>query len=205
MRGLLNNKQFNLFFDWFYPQYLSVVMEGTLNAFHDDDDTVHACIKLLCELVNNRNNRVRFDTWNINGLVVFKEASKYVIQLLTHWDSLQQKPLTQDAFKSKWKYVKEICLLFQNVVCGSYINFAICEYYNDNTFTQLTQLVIKMIVSLDRQQLKLYQKVENVVYNMLASFFKNHLELIFMKFDRHLLEELFRCVTAGLDNSVFEV
>jgi len=79
MRGLLNNKQFNLFFDWFYPQYLSVVMEGTLNAFHDDDDTVHACIKLLCELVNNRNNRVRFDTWNINGLVVFKEASKYVI------------------------------------------------------------------------------------------------------------------------------
>ena len=90
-------------------------------------------------------------------------------------------------------------------MCGSYINFAICEYYNDNTFTQLTQLVIKMIVSLDRQQLKLYQKVENVVYNMLASFFKNHLELIFMKFDRHLLEELFRCVTAGLDNSVFEV
>ena len=62
-----------------------------------------------------------------------------------------------------------------------------------------------MVVSLDRQQLKLYQKVENVVYNMLASFFKNHLELIFMKFDRHLLEELFRFVTAGLDNSVFEV
>lgn len=67
------------------------MIEGTLRAFYDDDDVVHLCIKLLCELVNNRNNRVRFDTWNINGLVVFKEAAKYMIQLLQLWDSLQSK------------------------------------------------------------------------------------------------------------------
>jgi len=48
-------------------------------------------VKLLCELVNNRNNRVRFDTWNINGLVVFKESAKYVIKLLSIWDALQAK------------------------------------------------------------------------------------------------------------------
>jgi exportin-7 len=79
MRGLVSNKFFNLFFDWFYPQYFSVIVEGTLNAFYEDDEIVHQCVKLLCELVNNRNNRVRFDTWNINGLVVFKESAKYVI------------------------------------------------------------------------------------------------------------------------------
>jgi hypothetical protein len=79
MRGLVSNKFFNLFFDWFYPQYFSVIVEGTLNAFYEDDEVVHQCVKLLCELVNNRNNRVRFDTWNINGLVVFKESAKYVI------------------------------------------------------------------------------------------------------------------------------
>ena len=82
MRGLVNNRYFNLFFDWFYPQYFSVIIEGTLNAFYDDDEVVHICIKFLTEIVNNRNNRVRFDTWNINGLVVFKETAKYIIKLL---------------------------------------------------------------------------------------------------------------------------
>jgi len=47
-------------------------MENTLTAFYEDDEVMHLWIKLLSELVNNRNNRVRFDTWNINGLVVFK-------------------------------------------------------------------------------------------------------------------------------------
>ncbi len=41
MRGLVSNRYFNLFFDWFYPQYFSVIVEGTLNAFYDDDEIVH--------------------------------------------------------------------------------------------------------------------------------------------------------------------
>jgi hypothetical protein len=89
MRGLITNKHFNLFFDWFYPSYLSPMIEGALNAFYDDDQVVHACVKLLAEMVQNRNNRIRFDTWNINGLVVFKEAAKYVVKLLQLWDCMK--------------------------------------------------------------------------------------------------------------------
>lgn len=68
-----------------------MVIETTLNSFYEDDETVHACLKLINELVNNRNNRVRFDTWNINGLVVFKETAKYVCKLLEVWGSLATK------------------------------------------------------------------------------------------------------------------
>lgn len=79
LRGLNYAKHFNLFFDWFYPQYLAAIIERTLNAFYQDDDVVIVVLKFLTELVLNRNNRVRFDTWNINGLVVFKETAKYVV------------------------------------------------------------------------------------------------------------------------------
>ena len=79
LRGLTNSKNFNLFFEWFYPQYFSVIIEGTLNAFHEDDEVVLCTFKFLNELVTNRNNRVRFDTWSINGLIVFKETAKYVV------------------------------------------------------------------------------------------------------------------------------
>jgi hypothetical protein len=53
-------------------------MDGTLNAFLDDDEVVHVAIKLLVEIVRNKNNRMRFDTWNITGLIVFKESAKYI-------------------------------------------------------------------------------------------------------------------------------
>lgn len=82
MSGLTNNRVFNQFLDWFHPTYLPVIMEGTLNAFYEDDEVVQVCIQFLTEFVYNRGNRMRFDTWNINGLVVFKEAAKYLIRLL---------------------------------------------------------------------------------------------------------------------------
>lgn len=68
-----------MFFDWFYPQYFQIIIEGALNAFYEDDDVIIVVFKFLSELVLNRNNRVRFDTWNINGLIVFKETAKYVV------------------------------------------------------------------------------------------------------------------------------
>jgi hypothetical protein len=135
-----------MFFEWFYPKYMAVMIEGTLNAFHDDDEVVHICIKFLSELVNNRNNRMRFDTWNINGLVVFKESAKYIIQLFQVWDCLQFK---QNTFVAKWKYIKELAQLYKNVLSGNYINFAICEYYNDDIFTQLTRSMLKMAASIN--------------------------------------------------------
>ena len=79
VRGLITGRTFKLFFDWFYPQYLNGVIEGTLNAFHDDDQVVNCVLKFLTELVFNRNNRLRFDTCSIDGLIVFKETAKYVV------------------------------------------------------------------------------------------------------------------------------
>lgn len=79
LRGLSNSKTFNMFFDWFYPEYFSLIVEGSLNAFYDDDEVVNVTFKFLTEMVLSRNNRLRFDTWSINGLIVFKETAKYVI------------------------------------------------------------------------------------------------------------------------------
>mmetsp|Transcript_26578 Transcript_26578/g.19915 ORF Transcript_26578/g.19915 Transcript_26578/m.19915 type:complete len:100 (+) Transcript_26578:1725-2024(+) len=76
-QGMNTSKNFALFFDWFYPEYIHVINK-TLNAYIEDDEVVLLIFKFLAELVQNRCSRLRFDTWNINGLIVFKEASKIV-------------------------------------------------------------------------------------------------------------------------------
>ena len=108
---------------------------------YQDDQVVAAVLKFMTELVLNRNQRVRFDTWNINGLTVFKECSKYVVQLLQLWDCFKNKPIKHDQYKEKWLLLKLICQLYHNMIAGSYVNFAICESYNDDIFTVISKLV----------------------------------------------------------------
>lgn len=36
-RGIITSRTFKLFFEWLYPKYFSAIIEGALNAFHDDD------------------------------------------------------------------------------------------------------------------------------------------------------------------------
>jgi len=76
--GLNSCKHFALFFDWFYPDHFGIITKALI-AFIDDDDLVLVIFKLLCEMVNNRCSRLRFDAWNINGLIVFKESAKIVV------------------------------------------------------------------------------------------------------------------------------
>ena len=76
-----------------------------------DDEVVLVTFKFLTELVMNRGNRVRFDTWNINGLIVFKETAKYAVQLMTLWDCFRAKANAQNnedsgIYKAKWKHLK---------------------------------------------------------------------------------------------------
>lgn len=149
LRGLCNSKVFNLFFEWFYPDYFAMIVEGALNAFYDDDEVVNVALKFLTELVLSRNNRLRFDTWNINGLIVFKETAKYVIQLLSLWQCFQQKQCKSDPYRQKWKHISVLCSLYGNMINGNYINFAICEYYNDEVFTQLSKCVFTSFCSFD--------------------------------------------------------
>ena len=103
-------------------------------------------LKFLTELVFNRSGRLKFDTNSINGLIVLKETAKYVIQLLNVWDNLQNK---SDNYAKKWIHLKQISHLFINMMTGNYVNFAICDYYNDTIFTDATSSIIRTIVQCD--------------------------------------------------------
>lgn len=78
VHGLNTQRTFALFFDWFYPEYFPIIGKA-LECYLSDDEVVLIIFKFLSELVNNRCSRLRFDSWNINGLVSFKEASKISI------------------------------------------------------------------------------------------------------------------------------
>ena len=97
--------------------------------------------------MNNRCSRLRFETWNINGLITYKETAKIVIDFLKFYDYLTKKPMKSDYYKEIVKYFKSILSIYVNCITGNYINFAVCEYYQDDTFTKLSEAVFLMVVN----------------------------------------------------------
>mmetsp|Transcript_42877 Transcript_42877/g.41219 ORF Transcript_42877/g.41219 Transcript_42877/m.41219 type:complete len:198 (+) Transcript_42877:1860-2453(+) len=193
------SKNFALFFDWFYPEYINVINK-TLNAYIEDDEIVLLIFKFLSEIVNNRCSRLRFDTWNINGLIVFKEASKIVCQYLQAFQCMTKKEVKRDVYKEVYKYVEVIMQIYFNCITGNFVNFAICEYYNDDMFSQLSHFIFRMIVSLDIDSLKKYDKIYKRLYSLIENFFKSHLELVFMKFDSSLILSILKFLIHGLND-----
>src|SRR5690349_16602474 len=118
--GMQTSKHFALFFDWFYPSNFQIINK-VLNVFLQNDDVVLMIFKFLCELLNNRCSRLRFDTWNINGLVVFKESSKIIIQFYQYFNCLTQKNIQKDIYKEVYKYLDLTMQIFYNCITGNFI------------------------------------------------------------------------------------
>lgn len=88
--------------------------------------------------------------------------------------------------------------MYHSVISGNYINFAICEYYSDDVFTQLSLLTLKMVSACSLSDMHQYGKVELAIYNMVWQFYSHHLELMFMKFDTQLIRAVCKVVIEGL-------
>ena len=139
LRGLFQAahsfKSFQLVFDWF-TEHLKII-EKCLVMYSDkancDDEVVLLILKFMLELADNSSNRLRFDTWSINGLIVFKEVSAQLTNILLKFDCFtpQGKVVRRDAYHEIFKYVKRAVSILERFVLGNYINFAMCEYYQD--------------------------------------------------------------------------
>ena len=80
--------------------------------------------------------------------------------------------------------------MLDKCICGNYINFAICDFYNDNSFAEITTMLFKAILNQDLKQLFQYEKLTQELYKLLDDFFKKNSEMIFLKFDPELLKNI---------------
>ena len=76
-----------------------------------------------------------------------------------------------DVYKEKWSHLKMICTLYHNMIAGSYVNFAICESYDDDIFTVISKLVVNAMSCQEYKQLKSYEKVNRRVFTVSLHFF----------------------------------
>ena len=91
------------------------------------------------------------------------------------------------------------------MIAGSYVNFAICESYDDDIFTVISKLVLNSISCQEYSQLKCYEKVKRKVFTVCLHFFNHHLELFFLKFDQDMIVQVINLLLNGISEPIFDI
>jgi exportin-7 len=75
LRGFLfaiqGRRNFTPFFEWLYPDHLSILLHA-LEAWFDDPLAVQT-LKFFEELATNRTQRLNFDVSSVKGILIFRE------------------------------------------------------------------------------------------------------------------------------------
>lgn len=96
--------------------------------------------------------------------------------------------------------------MLNKCISGGYINFAICDFYQDDSFVNIASMVFKSILNQDITEIANYPKVNSTLYKFIEEFFKKHLELAFLKIDKDLIKQIFvRVLLPGMLSEVPDI
>ncbi|CAO3613563.1 unnamed protein product [Cunninghamella echinulata] len=172
LRGLImsmqSRKQYLLFFDWFYPDYMPVVLRG-LEAWADDTMVTTTLLKFAAELVHNKNQRLNFDVSSPNGILLFKDASQLLSIYGRH---IIDRNILQDDRKYQDKY-KGIMICFQilaRCLGGKYINFGVFWLYQDSAISDAFNIIFQMMLDIPISDLVNFPKVTKAYFQMMDEF-----------------------------------
>ena len=128
-KSATTTRKFNVAFDWFY-EHLDV-MKSCMDVFDGDDEVIHLVMKLMQELSDNKDKRL--SVWSENGLIIYKQVSNILIAFMDKHDKLgfSSQLVASDQYKSLFKYIRRLVAIVSNLVEGSYVNIAACQFYND--------------------------------------------------------------------------
>ena len=91
------------------------------------------------------------------------------------------------------------------MLTGNYVNFAICDYYNDTIFTDMTRCILSSIAMCDLGELRKYAKVDKKVHSMLHCFFSTQLVHLFTNFEIEEIKQVLKVLTFGTTDRLYEV
>lgn len=155
LRGLafaFNTKtSYMMLFEWIYPAYTPILHRAVELWFHDPQVTTPV-LKLMAELVQNRSQRLQFDVSSPNGILLFRETSKMIVNYGSRILTITDIPKDQ-VYPLKLKGVSICFNMLKSALCGGYVNFGVFRLYRDTALDDALNIFVKLLLSIPQQDL----------------------------------------------------
>lgn len=104
------------------------------------------------------------------------------------------KASTNELYNSTYKHLKVLMKLLVNLITGNFINFAVCEFYKDDTYEKILYMVLQCVLHQDQKELRLYTKVTKVLYRFIQEIFRKNLDLLMAKLNPEIIKTIIETI-----------
>jgi exportin-7 len=172
LRGFIqpiqSRKNYLLFFHWFYPDYMPVLLKG-IQAFAPDPCT-NTLLKFFGEFVHNKSQRLNLDVSSANGVLLFRDASQI---LCSYGPRILQLPHIQDEgrrYSMKYKGMSACFNILARCLGGKYINFGVFWLYQDKAINEAYNMMLQLMLNIPLDDMMNYPKLTRNFFMMLDEF-----------------------------------
>jgi exportin-7 len=214
LRGVVatmsNRKSYSLFFDWFYPAFTPVTLRiCDVFAEAGAPEVTAPLLKLYAEFVNNKSQRIIFDSSSPNGILLFREASKILVaygtRTIGNWNrlglstKLHATSISSDPYRLFYKGTW-ICLqMFARALAGNYVNFGVFALYNDPALRDAMAMCFRMLAMIPVDELLAYPKVAKAYFGLVEILCTNHPQDI-VELDHGMFVRVVQSLQEGLQS-----
>lgn len=169
LRGLItpitSRKHYLMFFNWFYPDYMSILIKG-VQAWSSSPPLV--LLKFLQEFVHNKNQRLNLDSSSANSILLFRDVSQI---LCSFGESSMLADTSKNAYDDATYKGISICFdILTRCLSGNYINFGVFWLYNDNAIHAAFSMMIQMFLHVPLADMMTYPKLAVRYFALLETF-----------------------------------
>ena len=190
-----NRRTYGLLFDWLYPNF-TPTLQRAMATFHDHPEITTPLLKLYCELVYNKAQRLTFDSSSPNGILLFRDASQLLCTYGTRVQELAL-PAGADLYARKYKGISLCMLLLTRALSGNYVNFGVFALYGDRALADCLAVTIQMCLHTPLDEILAYPKVAKAYFTLMELLLRSHTATI-VDLDTQILKHLCHSLTEGL-------
>lgn len=147
----LNVKYLLYKFVFRYPAY-TPILHRAIDLWYHDPQVTTPVLKLMAELVQNRSQRLQFDVSSPNGVLLFRETSRMIVNYGSRILTMGDIPKDQ-VYQLKLKGVSICFSMLKSALCGGYLNFGVFRLYQDRALDDVFDVFIKLLLSISQSDL----------------------------------------------------
>ncbi|KAJ4968827.1 hypothetical protein NE237_015528 [Protea cynaroides] len=188
-----SRRTYGMLFDWLYPAHLPLLLKG-ISLWADAPEVTTPLLKFMAEFVLNKAQRLTFDSSSPNGILLFREVSKFIVVYGTRVLSL---PNAADIYAFKYKGIWICLTILLRALAGNYCNFGVFELYGDRALADALDIALKMTLSIPLADILSFLKLSRAYFAFLEVLFNNHIAFI-LRFDTSTFTHIVSSLESGL-------
>ncbi|KAI8143944.1 hypothetical protein BJV82DRAFT_683294 [Fennellomyces sp. T-0311] len=165
LRGFIqpiqNRRHYLMFFDWFYPDYMPIVLRA-LEAW-SPDPAANTLLKFFSDFVFNRSQRLNFPISSPNSILVFRDTSQVIA---TYGRHINERQVTNASDKYP---------ILSRCLGGRYINFGVFWLYQDKAIDEAFHMMFQLMLSIPLDDLMGFPKLARAFVTLLDDFTQEQL------------------------------